>query len=266
MIAENITGDESFWMPINAIPEDILYEVGRQAGVDGLSLPEGSTVEYQEGLVPALNSIDDRRSHERALDAALEHAIERYDDRSYDLILTEVDYDITSHVEENEWGRRDKKDRWYYGEIDMMLVNIDENVVRAVEVKPDPGRMMDENGNPVDYAPTHREKVEKQHQRQAHVFDLLNENVDGFEMYYIAEDPVYESGLMPEFKVPNEYDGRHYWSEAAKEKAFKSDKFLSFVEHFVLPENPAIFADDKFITEERRDDGEFLQEFLEENR
>lgn len=261
MLTDDLTGEhDRFSIPISDIPEDVLYEVARKRGLDGYSLPEGTEVQYWE-IEPALEDMDDRRDHERALDAALQSAVEKMDERAYDLILTEVDYDLMDRREEGAISG----DRWYQGEIDVMMVNIDDGIVRAAEVKPHRGSIRDHNGQIVVQAPTHEQKADRQHERQAYAFDLLNEEVDGFDMHYIPADTVYEKELLPGNEIPDAWDGRYRGREKAVRAMEESEEFRTFMEEFVLPENPEIFAPENRLTRKETGLDEFVEEYLDEN-
>ena len=261
MLSEELTGDQDrFSIPISSIPDDVVYEVARRRGLDGYSLPQGTEIQYWE-LEPTLENLDDRRDHRRALDASIGKAVELMDSRSYDLIVTEVDYDIMDLKEEDR-----RTDRWYQGEIDLMLVDTDKDVVRAVEVKPHRGLPRDHNGEPVLTAPKASEKVREQHEHQSFAFDRLNEELEGFEMHYIPEKPVYESELLPSDEIPDLWEGRYRGRENAMEAMSESDSFQKFMEEFVLPENPDILSEENRLTRKETGLGDFVTGYLERNR
>ncbi len=268
MITEDITGEyDRFEVPKSGIPEDVLHAVAEGRGLKSDYLPSETEVEYWE-IERVMENMDPRRDHDRALDAAIQRSMELYDDESYDLILTNIDYDVSRYVEEDEWGRKPRTDKWYRGEIDLMLVDIDENWVRALETKPHRGVPRDENGRPVLQAPSHEEKALEQYERQAFAFDILNEEVNGLTMHYTRENPVFESELKPEHELPDFYLGdgassKHYWDEEAREKFSGSDNFRKFVEEFVLPANPMVFAPENKLSCREKEKGRFLESFVD---
>lgn len=258
MITEEITGDyDRFSIPIDYISEDVLYEVASRRNLNSRNLPEGTTVQYWE-LESALEKIDDRKDHKRALDAAISKSVDLKDDRAYDVVLTEVDYDLMDLKDER------RNDRWYQGEIDLMMIDTDQKLVRAIEVKPHKGCPRDEKGDPILTAPTQEEKAEKQHERQSYVFDLLNEELEEFDMHYIPEPPVYESELLPGDEIPDIWEGRYRGKEEAMEAMEESEEFRTFMEELVLDENPEIFSRENRLTREKVGLDDFVREYLED--
>ncbi|PSG98555.1 MAG: hypothetical protein BRC29_00320 [Nanohaloarchaea archaeon SW_7_43_1] len=251
---------DDFAIPIEEVPSDLMEDIARRRNLKSEYLPEGTDVRYWE-IENSLEKSDDRRDHGRVLDAAIQEAIELYDDRSWDIVLSNVDYDIRDISEKSDFENRSNK--WYYGEIDLMLVDLDEQWVRAYEAKPHRGRPQDHNGRLVYEAPTHEEKAEEQFRRQSFAFDLLNEELEDFEMHYVPEDDIYETELDPRMEIPDRWEGSYYWTDEAKDKTLESEAALSFISEFVLPENPMIFAPENEFERKEIDDGEFIAEFLD---
>lgn len=268
-VTEEVTSDhDNFSLPISAVPDDILDEITRHTFFTPEDLPDLSEVRYGE-VRPAMENMDDRRSHTRALDAAIQRSMERYGQDSYDLILTNVEYDLNHLVEE-----KSRSDEWYQGEIDLMLVDLDQNWVRALEAKPHPGSMVDHNGDYILQAPTHREKVERQHEHQAFAFNIMNEELDGFMWDYTPERgydqvAVFEDELHPRYKIPESYvdpdnpdETLHHWTEEVAEKAYASEDFMTFQEDFVLQENSLSFSPDRRINVREEGRGDFLEPYI----
>jgi hypothetical protein len=264
MLTEHLVSDsnhaDDFAVPMEVIPSDLMHEIARYRNLESEYLPHGTDVRYWE-IERSLEDSDDRRDHKRVLDAAIQRAVELYDDRSWDLVLSNVDYDIRDIVEDSEFENR--RDKWYYGEIDLMLVDLDEQWLRAYEAKPHRGRPRDHNGKIIYEAPTHKQKAEEQFRRQSFAFNVLNEEVEDFEMHYVPDDDIYETDLDPRMEVPDEWEGTHYWSDEARRKALESDTAQNFISEFVLPSNPLIFAPENEFERKEVGKGDFIAEFLD---
>lgn len=257
MIAGSVSGDfDRFTVPLGDIPDDIKYVIEGRHLLDLYRAPEISEVSYG-AIESALESMDERRDHKRAQDAVLERALEKYDERSWDLVLANVPYDISGYAETGEFGRKPRKDRYYQGGFDVLLVNIDDRWVHEIEVKPHKQRPKDEEGRSILEAPRHEDKVEKQLERHAFSFDLLNEKVDGFDWRYVGEpEVVFETDLFPRYEIPDWHEGTHYWDEEAKRKAIESEDFSMLRSHLLTGEHLALSEDNLLrVKEEGRDMG-----------
>jgi hypothetical protein len=84
-----------------------------------------------------LNSIraDPRKDHDRVVDAIIQYNVENYEDSSIDIILKEVPYYHTGSTSPDEPEARHGKSK---GEIDVGLVNLDEGIIRYLEIKTHP--------------------------------------------------------------------------------------------------------------------------------
>lgn len=259
MVVESVTRDfDRFNVLKKDMPEGLLHQVARRRGLDGRSLPEISEVSWNE-IEATLENIDPRKDHRRALDAVVQRSIDLYDDRSYDLIVANVPYDISEYEEEDSFGRKPKGDRWYQGEFDVLLVDIDNRTLREIEVKPRKGLPLDHNGEPVFEAPPHAQKARKQLERHAFAVDLLNDKLEGFDWKYIGEgDVVYEPDLHYEFEVPDSHTGSHYWTQEALEKACGSEEFKRLRETLVPGRYVSLRPDDVIEVEYEGRDIDFV--------
>lgn len=265
MVVEDISGDyDNFRIPASQISTELLYELAGEYGLNPETLPEGTTVDYGEELEETLEEVDGRRDHDRALDAAIGKAVELKENRAYDLILTEVEYDIMEYRNQGSDDIFTRKQNWYQGEIDLMLVDVDNQVVRAVEVKPHKGYKLDKEGNKLYDLMTHRQKAEEQMERQSFAFDLLNEELEGFEMHFIPEKPLFESELLPEEEIPDVWNGQYRGRDAALRGMENNPEFRTFMEDFVIGNNPGIMAPENELSREENNLGDFIGDYLEE--
>lgn len=241
-----------------------MYETASRMGFNPRKLHPEAEVPYGE-VEDALASMDERTDHERAVDATLQYLIDRYDERSYDLILTSVDYDLTDRMDiESDGLWKGIATRRYQGEFDVLLLDVDRGMAEGFEVKPHKGPVLDSEGDPIHEDITHERRARKQSRRKAFAFEYLNENMDGFDWEYFSAGPIYESELRPEHEVPDAFSGSYHWDNEARRKALESENFRKLNEAMIEDGNPEIFEPETALTREKRERGDFVAEFLEE--
>jgi hypothetical protein len=162
-----------------------------------------------------LNSIraDPRKDHDRVVDAIIQYNVENYEDSSIDIILKEVPYYHTGSTSPDEPEARHGKSK---GEIDVGLVNLDEGIIRYLEIKTHPGD---------------REYGEDQVDRCAESFTNAREQSEGFDWEMIG-DVVLSSNISEEYALPVQFTGTYYGEDDAIEQAENSDGFETLADEF----------------------------------
>lgn len=164
---------------------------------------------------------DSRNLHQRLVDALTLYNIENYDDRSYDLIVREVDY---FYNEDNSPGADDFLYGNNKGDIDLGLIDLDERMIRAFEVK-----------SGLKFFSSGKEQMKK----LADTVSNISDAADG--RWNVTGNVVLEEDLDPKYLTPPFYRGDFYAEKEELERIRESDEMeelneLMFDERLELDE------------------------------
>lgn len=253
MISESLSGGgDNFTLKADQIPEDILYRTAERRGLNPRNLPNVASVEWWE-IEKTLERMDDRWREPRGKDAVIQKGIDEYEEESYDLIITEIPFQLYDEADREWWQGERRPESFYQGEFDVAFIDIDNQIFREVEVKPRRGQPRDENGDPILAVKSHEDKAERQLERHARVFDELNNRLEDFDWKYVGEK-IIEKDLKPEYKKPDRHEGDHYWRDEARQRAFNSESFYSLRSNLLTGDYLTLEEGDEIrVVEEGRD-------------
>ncbi len=162
---------------------------------------------------PLLDLEDSRSYHQLAVDAIVQYNLAQYDSTGVDLILKEVPYKYTLSNSPEESDHLISHEK---GEFDVALVDIDNSIVRYIEVKSTEKRV---------------ERAEKQLKRCEESFRNARDIVPGFD-WEMMGTVVLATNIDEDYLLPEEFDdGSYYCSADSALKALESEDFDELSEH-----------------------------------
>lgn len=242
--------------PISQIPEEwgltdethaaVVENLGRSIGID-FSAKDDSYLDSTEvdigRYMEALRDVDNRKWHDRAIDALLQWNIEMFDESEYDLLLRDIDHNYTTTIHPG-------KSNIFYdmplkkGDIDFARLSVleDKLKIEIYEVK------------------THEEDLEASNQLNevAELHTRVEDKTDSeFEVIKREMLPQHVSTILDQindpYGIPKKYQGTAHYTEDSRESLLDSEEFSDWRAYF-LANNDLTLDNDDLLEEIEREE------------